>query len=140
MSLSSSWLPASSASRGREADQRRNEMEDTQNEAAAVTRREMLGTVAWLGTAAALASTWQGERAMAEEPSKSRPPAYRGEHAIKPLPFDPTKLKGLSEKLLTSHHQNNYGGAVKRLNLIQQQLGSLPAEAPPYQVGSLKRE
>jgi Fe-Mn family superoxide dismutase len=29
---------------------------------------------------------------------------------------------------------------VKRLNLIQQQLGSLPADAPPYQYGSLKRE
>ena len=35
---------------------------------------------------------------------------------MKPLPFDPAKLKGLSEKLLTSHHQNNYAGAVKRLN------------------------
>ncbi|MFI5216266.1 MAG: superoxide dismutase [Candidatus Limnocylindria bacterium] len=59
---------------------------------------------------------------------------------MKPLPFDPAKLKGLSEKLLVSHHQNNYTGAVKRLNLIQQQLGSLPADAAPYQVGSLKRE
>ena len=29
---------------------------------------------------------------------------------------------------------------MKRLNLIQQQLGSLPADAAPYQVGSLKRE
>jgi Fe-Mn family superoxide dismutase len=77
---------------------------------------------------------------MAETAPSAKPPAYRGEHPIKPLPFDPTKLKGLSEKLLTSHHQNNYGGAVKRLNLIQQQLGSLPADAPPYQAGSLKRE
>jgi Fe-Mn family superoxide dismutase len=29
---------------------------------------------------------------------------------------------------------------VKRLNLIQQQLGHLPKDAPPYQTGSLKRE
>ena len=77
---------------------------------------------------------------MAEEAPTARPPAYRGEHPIKPLPFDPTKLPGLSEKLLVSHHDNNYAGAVKRLNLIQQQLGSLAADAPPYQVGSLKRE
>ena len=68
------------------------------------------------------------------------PRAYRGGHQPKPLPFDPTKLRGLSEKLLRSHHENNYTGAVKRLNLIQQQLGLIPAEAPPYQVGSLKRE
>jgi Fe-Mn family superoxide dismutase len=30
---------------------------------------------------------------------------------IQPLPFDPAALRGLSEKLLTSHHQNNYGAA-----------------------------
>ena len=33
---------------------------------------------------------------------------------ILPLPFQPASLRGLSEKLITSHHQNNYGGAVKR--------------------------
>ena len=76
---------------------------------------------------------------MADAPT-IRPLAYRGEHQVKPLPFDPTKLKGLSEKLLTSHHQNNYGGAVKRLNLIEQQIGALPKDAAPYQMGSLKRE
>ena len=115
-------------------------MSDARSEAAAVTRREALETVAWIGASAALAASLRGGTAMAEEAPTAKPPAYRGEHAIKPLPFDPTKLKGLSEKLLTSHHQNNYAGAVKRLNLIQQQLGSLPADAVPYQVGSLKRE
>lgn len=76
---------------------------------------------------------------MAEETS-SRPLAYRGEHMPKPLPFNPAKLNGLSEKLITSHHQNNYTGAVKRLNLIEQQLGSLAKDAAPYQMGALKRE
>jgi len=107
---------------------------------AGVTRREMLETLAVIGTGAALAGSLGVATARAEEPPAQRPPAYRGEHAVKPLPFDPAKLKGFSEKLLTSHHQNNYAGAVKRLNLIQQQLGSLPADAAPYQVGSLKRE
>ena len=55
-------------------------------------------------------------------------------------PFDPRKLTGLSERLLTSHHENNYTGAVKRLNLIERQIGDLPADAAPYQMGSLKRE
>ena len=104
-----------------------------------LTRREMLETAGWIGAGAVTGGLTAG-RAIAADPAPPKPPAYLGEHAVKPLPFDPTKLKGLSEKLLVSHHDNNYAGAVKRLNLIQQQLGSLPADAPPYQYGSLKRE
>ena len=44
---------------------------------------------------------------------------------FKPLTLNPTALHGLSERLITSHHQNNYGGAVKRLNAIRSQLGGL---------------
>lgn len=29
--------------------------------------------------------------------------AFRGQHQPRPLPFDPSKLKGLSEKLIRSH-------------------------------------
>lgn len=104
-----------------------------------LTRREMLETASWLGAGAVALSALPTRAALAAD-AAPKAPAYRGEHAVKPLPFDPTKLKGLSEKLLVSHHDNNYAGAVKRLNLIQQQLGSLPADAPPYQYGSLKRE
>jgi hypothetical protein len=46
-------------------------------------------------------------------------------YEIKPLSCDPKKLKGLSEKLIVSHWENNYGGAVKRLNAITAQLASL---------------
>jgi superoxide dismutase, Fe-Mn family len=60
---------------------------------------------------------------------------------IKPLSCDPKKLKGLSEKLIVSHWENNYGGAVKRLNAISAQLGSLDfATAPVFVVNGLKRE
>ncbi|MFO1288500.1 MAG: hypothetical protein U1F49_19505 [Rubrivivax sp.] len=38
------------------------------------------------------------------------------------LPFDAATLRGLSDKLLASHHRNNYGGAVKRLNAIRAEL------------------
>ena len=114
-------------------------MDITSKVTLAATRREVLQTAGWIG-AAAFAANLGGGAAMAEETTKPRAPAFRGEHTPRPLPFDPTKLKGLSEKLLVSHHDNNYAGAVKRLNLIQQQLGSLPADAPPYQYGSLKRE
>jgi superoxide dismutase, Fe-Mn family len=57
------------------------------------------------------------------------------------LPFDPTTLRGLSEDLMRSHHQNNYGGAVKRLNDIRGQLHDLAfATAPGFQLNGLKRE
>ena len=100
------------------------------------TRRQALKLMG--ATPLAVAALERGV-AMADEPT-SMPLAYRGEHRVKPLPFDPTKLDGLSEKLIVSHHQNNYGGAVARLNLIERQLGGLPKDAAPYQMGSLKRE
>ena len=57
------------------------------------------------------------------------------------LPFDTAALRGLSVKLLQSHHQNNYGGAVKRLNAIRKQLAATPfATAPGFALNGLKRE
>jgi Fe-Mn family superoxide dismutase len=67
--------------------------------------------------------------------------APKVEYPIKKLPFDPAKVKGLSEKLLQSHWENNYSGAVKRLNAITAQLASLDfASAPVFVVNGLKRE
>ena len=60
---------------------------------------------------------------------------------MRPLSCDPAKLKGLSERLVMSHYENNYGGAVKRLNAIMEQLASLDFEkAPVFVVNGLKRE
>lgn len=67
--------------------------------------------------------------------------APRPQYEIKKLPFDPAKVKGLSEKLLQSHWANNYSGAVKRLNAIDAQLAGLDfASAPVFVVNGLKRE
>src|SRR5262245_57606612 len=68
--------------------------------------------------------------------------AFAGTHQPRPLPFDPAKLKGLSEKLIRSHWENNYGGAVKALNAVEQHLAGLLREKdiPPYVYGDLKRE
>lgn len=68
--------------------------------------------------------------------------AFRGQHQPRPLPFDPAKLKGLSEKLIRSHHENNYGGAVKALNAVEQRLNAMMKdnELPAYVYGGLKRE
>ncbi len=103
-----------------------------------ITRRTALGL---LGAAASLPIAAAGGAAMAEAQSQpQRPRIYRGDHAPKPLPFDPKGLTGLSEKLLVSHHENNYAGAVKRLNAIEAQIAALPRDAAPFQMGSLKRE
>ena len=57
------------------------------------------------------------------------------------LPFDPAALNGLSPALLNSHHRNNYGGAVQRLNAIRAELATTTfASAPGFQLNGLKRE
>src|SRR5215470_3401114 len=94
------------------------------------TRREAIKGIA-LGSAGiavanyagstAIASTSAEENAMPVQASR----AFRGEHQPKPFPFDPTKLKGLSEKLIRSHHENNYTGAVKALNFVEQRLDAM---------------
>ena len=62
-------------------------------------------------------------------------------YVIKPLSCDPARIKGMSERLIVSHYENNYGGAVKRLNLIEEQLAGLNYEtAPGFVINGLKRE
>ena len=60
---------------------------------------------------------------------------------MKPLGCDPARIKGMSERLIVSHYENNYGGTVKRLNAIDEQLAALDfAAAPAFVVNGLKRD
>lgn len=62
-------------------------------------------------------------------------------YAMKPLSCNPAALSGLSEKIIVSHYENNYGGAVKRLNAITQKLAELDwTNAPVFVINGLKRE
>ena len=62
-------------------------------------------------------------------------------YEMKPLTCDPSRLAGLSERLILSHYENNYGGAVKRLNAITEQLAELDfTRAPTFVINGLKRE
>jgi Fe-Mn family superoxide dismutase len=62
-------------------------------------------------------------------------------YQAKPMPFDPKAITGISEKVLVSHYENNYVGAVKRLNAIGTQLAELDfAKAPNFVINGLKRE
>ena len=69
-------------------------------------------------------------------------PAFDDQRAPIPLPFDPKNLNGLSAKLIQSHWENNYGGAVKALNTVRSRLTQAlnDASTPPYVYTGLKRE
>jgi Fe-Mn family superoxide dismutase len=59
----------------------------------------------------------------------------------RPISFKPPRLKGLSWRLIASHYENNYGGAVRRLNTIADDLAaSDPASVPGFRLNGLKRE
>ena len=98
-----------------------------------VTRREALAGIVMAG-AGAVVNINAGQAAPT--------PAFRGRHEVMPLPFNPAKLNGLSEKLIRSHHENNYTGSVKALNFVEQHLAEMSKmkDIPAYLYGDLKRE
>ncbi|TFV37424.1 twin-arginine translocation signal domain-containing protein [Bradyrhizobium niftali] len=92
-----------------------------------------------VGAAAASTALLAGTQALAQvnQPTGARPMTYQP----KPMPFDPKSITGISEKVLVSHYENNYVGAVKRLNAIGTQLAELDfAKAPNFVINGLKRE
>jgi Fe-Mn family superoxide dismutase len=66
------------------------------------------------------------------------PPALSSNHKVVPLPFAPGGLNGLSEKLIVSHHENNYAGAVKNLIRAEQELAAITSDTPPFVVAALR--
>lgn len=69
-------------------------------------------------------------------------PAFESQTTLKPLGFDPAKLDGLSERLILSHWENNYGGSVKALVTVKKHLAEALAnkDTPPFIYNDLKRE
>lgn len=62
-------------------------------------------------------------------------------YTLKPLHCRPWLLQGLSPRLIESHYENNYGGALRRLNAIASQLeGADFAKLPGFTLNGLKRE
>jgi Fe-Mn family superoxide dismutase len=109
----------------------------------AIDRRDLLTAGAMLTAGAVVlgstGATAQGTVPLAAAPAPVNGPAFAPQAL--PLPFDPKTIMGLSEKLLVSHHDNNYVGAVKRLGAIESQLTALdPATAPNFTLNGLKRE
>ena len=107
-------------------------------------RRDLLAQ----GAAASAALLATAAAAHAAPPAKVPPtPAPRGKvppglgkHAPAPLTFKPGGLTGISEKMITSHHDKNYAGAVKNLNKVETDLAALKPDAPPYLVAGLREK
>ena len=60
---------------------------------------------------------------------------------VRPLLLKPQWMNGLSERLLVSHYENDYGGALRRLNAIRARLAGLDwACTPGFETNDLKRE
>ena len=62
-------------------------------------------------------------------------------YRIKQIQCRPWLLNGLSPRLIESHYENNYGGALRRLNAISEQLAAMDfASTPGHVLNGLKRE
>lgn len=62
-------------------------------------------------------------------------------YQIAPLFCRPWTLNGISARLIESHYENNYGGALNRLNALTEALEALdPSTAPAHVLSRLKRE
>ncbi len=68
--------------------------------------------------------------------------AFDSQTTLRPLAFDPAKLNGLSERLIRSHWENNYGGSVRALGVVKKQLAEALADkdTPAFIYNELKRE
>lgn len=108
-----------------------------------MSRRQAVSTIIAAGSGAVLMPLANAQTpSTTSAPAINVPRAWAGQHKPKPLPFDPAKIKGISEKLITSHWQNNYQGAISALNVVEQRLAMLLADkdAPGYLYADFKRE
>jgi Fe-Mn family superoxide dismutase len=101
----------------------------------AIDRRQAVGALT-LGAAALWLA--EGSGASAEETPSTPSSAAAGKHLPVPLPFAPSGLRGLSERMIVSHHDNNYGAAVKNLNAVEQELERVTRDTPGFIVSGMK--
>jgi superoxide dismutase, Fe-Mn family len=104
------------------------------------TRRDAIACLGALGTATAIgagAFAGTGPERKKDIAGRAAGPAP-GNHVPVALPFGPGQLKGISEKLIVSHHDNNYVGAVKSLNKVEQELTKTAADTAPFIVFGLR--
>jgi Fe-Mn family superoxide dismutase len=103
-----------------------------------MTRREAMSTVAASVSVPLLHQAglaWAGEPKSDEKKLAEARPAP---HVMRKLPFDPKKLRGISERMIVSHWENNYGAAVKNLNKVEEELTRVTKDTPGFLVSGLR--
>ncbi len=98
------------------------------------TRRELFQLAGGAAAGALLTSTIADAKKMPLPPGPAKP----GSHEPVALPFDASKLHGLSAAMLTSHHDNNSVGAVKNLNTVELELDKVTKDTPGFDVFGLR--
>ncbi|MCB1670279.1 MAG: Fe-Mn family superoxide dismutase [Gammaproteobacteria bacterium] len=104
-------------------------------------RREALKLLGF--SAVALTAGGATSAALAQQQSTpSIGSAFAANTPIKPLNFQADQLDGISETVITSHHQNNYAGSVRAMNAVKERLEAALADdtMPAYVYNDLKRE
>lgn len=108
------------------------------------SRRDFIATTALGVTALTVSAVAAAQSTLdtSKEPAMAAAPAFQTSDTLKPLPFDPAKLTGLSERLIRSHWENNYGGSVKALAVVKKRLADAltDKDLPAYVYNDLKRE
>ena len=101
------------------------------------SRRDFLELAGGAIAGATLSSTIAGAAPKPPPPPVKPPPAAGiapGAHPLRDLPFQPAKLAGISAAMITSHHDNNYAGAVKNLNKVELELAKVTKDTPGFLV------
>jgi Fe-Mn family superoxide dismutase len=105
-------------------------------------RRFITGSVTGLALGSLAAVSARDARAQSSDELQVSNPPFTDTFELAPLTFDPSKLNGLSARLIESHWTNNYGGSVRALNETNKRLASALAdpEFKAYTYNDLKRE
>ncbi len=102
-----------------------------------IPRRSFAAGAGLLVGAVALRTQAQQKKEEAQQLASANLPNRHAE----PLAFKPDRVPGLSAKLLTRHHDEDYAGAVRRLNSIEEQLVKIDfANMSAPELSRLKRE
>ncbi|MBF8270767.1 MAG: Superoxide dismutase [Gammaproteobacteria bacterium] len=102
------------------------------------SRRDVIQTAAAIAAAPIVISTLASGTALAQQATA----VFAPQHTPKPLPYAAGALQGLSERMIQSHWENNYGGSVRALNLVKQRLAEAMAvsDFPAIIYNDMKRE
>ncbi len=104
------------------------------------SRRDFLELAGGAAVGAVLSTKLADAAPKAQPPAKPAPPVgvAPGAHPVRDLPLQPAKLTGISAAMVTSHHANNYAGAVKNLNKVELELAKVTKDTPGFQVAALR--